>query len=180
MPGRTARVESPGDRVHRQFTNQTLRRLANTEPARVVGLLQGPGMSRFLAETWTTACAESAVTSQDAPAIGLEAEMTQVGPYSAAVVTMPSPNGDGQAHFVGLVLRSIQRADGAVVERTPLLLYFTLERGVSADSASLCEWQAGDRVRYADSLTPSLGVFRDAMWQKVQRRQSAEDEGRPL
>ncbi|HEX8916848.1 MAG TPA: hypothetical protein VF796_31145 [Humisphaera sp.] len=166
-------------KVHHRFAHHALRQQVLGGPARVVGVLQGPGGERYVKDLWEAVRREENIAEPDADATGLSTEMTQVGPYSSAVVTMPKPAAPGEAYFVGIVLRSYQRADGAVIERSPLLLYYTLERqaGTAPPAASLCEWQAGDHVRFAGDVAPTLSAFREAMWQKVQARQSAEDRG---
>jgi hypothetical protein len=105
--------------------------------------------------------------------------MTQVGPYTGAIVQLPPAKYKGEAHFVAVVLRSYTRADGSVVERHPLLLYYTLERAAGDDGVAktvLCEWQAGDHVKYADAPSPNASSFREAIQEKVNALQKREDE----
>jgi len=169
----------PAERkVHQQFAHQALRRAVLSEPAKEVGLLQGAGGGRYLRELWDSTCRTAGVDPQAAPPSGLEAEMTQVGPYSSVIVTMPPAIDRGDARFVGIVLRSYTRQDGAVIERNPLVLYYTLETDPAAGAegkAVLCEWQGGDHVRFADRPADTFAAFREAMWSKVQARQDAED-----
>jgi hypothetical protein len=124
-------------------------------------------------------CEASGQAAVDDGAEGLEADLTQVGPYTGAIVQMPPPKYKGEAHFVATVLRSYTRADGSVVERHPLLLYYTLERTTGDDGAArtvLCEWQAGDHVKYADAPNPDASSFREAIQEKANARQKREDE----
>lgn len=186
---------SPARLVHHRFAHQVLRQHVLGSPAQAVGALQGPGGRRLLLELWDATCRVVGARS-DGPAPdaatpdGLEAEMTQVGPYSAAVVTMPPAVGEGEASFVGVVFRSYVRQDGAVIERQPLVLYYTLEVGKggvggpatdgnpaagTAPPTVLCEWNGPDHVRFADVVPAEFGAFREAMRLKVQARQEAED-----
>ena len=93
---------------------------------------------------------------------------------------MPTPRHKGEAYFVGLVLRSYTRADGSTIERTPLLLYYTLEVAGEYEGGELkpafCEWQAGDHVRFADNPEATVPDFRAAMQEKVTALQKREDE----
>jgi hypothetical protein len=141
-----APAAQPERAVHSRFAHQVLRRQVFDDPAKVIGTLQGPGGRKYLLDLWEATCHAAGVDPAAAPPTGLESEMTQVGPYSAAVVTMPPARGRGEAQFVGLVLRSYVRQDGAVIERSPLVLYYALE--LANDSAGgppaatvLCEWQ---------------------------------------
>jgi hypothetical protein len=168
---------SPARIAHHRFAHQMLRQEIFANPMRAVGLLQGPGGRLHLAELWDRQSEAVGLSLAQNPPDGLHAEMTQVGPYSAAIVTMPPPQREGEAHFVGIVLRSYVRQDGAVIERQPVVLYYTLEMGNTGPaSAVLCEWQAGDHIRFADVVSPQFSAFREAMWQKVQSRQTAEDQ----
>ena len=94
---------------------------------------------------------------------------------------MPPARARGEALFVGIVLRSYVRQDGAVIERSPLVLYYALELANDATPGGpptatvLCEWQGGDHVKFADVVPPDFAAFREAMRQKVQARQDAED-----
>lgn len=173
-------VVPPERAVHDRFAHQELRRQVFDDPAGVVGTLQGPGGRAYLLALWETTCRAAGVDPSAAPPAGLESETTQVGPYSAAVVTMPAARAGGEAAFVGIVLRSYVRQDGAVVDRSPLVLYYALERageagGTTPSAGTLCEWQGGDRVTYADTVAGDFNGFRDAMRTKVQARQDAED-----
>ncbi|QOV89139.1 DUF3784 domain-containing protein [Humisphaera borealis] len=162
--------------VHHRFAHQTLRKAVVGDPATVVGVLQGAGGTKYLRDLWEATCHTAGIDPQAAPPTGLEAEMTQVGPYSSAIITMPPAKDRGEAVYVGIVLRSYVRQDGAVIERSPLVLYYALEVDGTADGkALLCEWQAGDHVKFADRVATDFTPFREAMWAKVQKRQEAED-----
>ena len=170
----------PERAVHHRFAHQVLRRQVFEDPARAIGTLQGPGGRKYLLDLWEATCHAAGADPAAAPPLGLESEMTQVGPYSAAIVTMPPAKARGEARFVGIVLRSYVRQDGAVIERTPLVLYYALElvsdeAGEVPAASVLCEWQGGDHVKFADVVTPDFTGFREGMRQKVQARQDAED-----
>jgi len=130
-------------------------------PVLIVGLLQSPMAQRFLNDLWETVqlgCTQSAEpgAAPEPGPLGLEADMTQVGPYSAVIVTLPKPLVATEAYFVAMVLRSYVRAeDGLTIDRHPLLLYYTLEHGGLGAEGSprtlLGEWQAGVlRLRLPD------------------------------
>jgi hypothetical protein len=188
----TARVPaSPARQVHQRFAHEVLRRRVSESPVAVVGALQSPGGRRLLLDLWDATCRLVGTTAEATPPTGLDVETTQVGPYSAVVVTLPATTGEGEATLVGVVLRSYVRQDGAVIERQPLMLYYTLEVGkrppvdpAAAGKPSavavppptvLCEWQGSDHVRFPDVVPPAYGAFREAMRFKVQARQLAED-----
>ena len=186
-PGPTTlgKPEPKARAVHSRFAHQALRQQAFEQPARCLGMLQGPSGRKFLLDVWETVRQSAGADGTEAGSEGLESEMTQVGPYSAAIVTLPRPAARGEAYFVGLVLRSYTREDGAVIERDPLLLYYTLEAdGLKLDGtptgSSLCEWQAGDHVKFRDAVAPEFNAFREAMRQQVMARQKREDEGAGL
>jgi hypothetical protein len=176
---RTASV-SPVRTAHHRFAHQTLRQETFANPSKLVGILQGPGSRVHLADMWEVQNRAMGLSSSQNPSDGLHAEMTQVGPYSAAIVTMPPPQREGECYFVGIVLRSYKRDDGAIIERQPVVLYYTLEYGTAPAAgttpAVLCEWFAGDHIRFADAVVPDFSAFREAMWQKVLARQTAEDQ----
>jgi hypothetical protein len=173
--GATSAV-SPARMAHHRFAHQTLRQEVFADPARVVGILQGPGGRVHLSQMWDNHNRAMGISAAANPDDGLNAEMTQVGPYSAVIVTMPPPQRQGEAYFAGIVLRSYVRQDGAVIQRQPVLLYYTLESTGGTGNASLCEWEAGDHVGFSDSIPPQFAAFREAMWQKVMARQAAEDQ----
>jgi len=172
--------------THYKFAHQALRRAAMENPAKCVGLLQSPVAQRFLNDLWDavrTNCMQSAEAGQPAEPgpQGLEADMTQVGPYSAVIVKLPKPQVPTEAFFVGMVLRSYVRAeDGLTVDRHPVLLYYTLEHGGLREDGSpktiLCEWQAGLHLAYGDGPPPDSSAFRDAIREKVDLLQKKEDE----
>ena len=181
-----ATTASPERVVHHRFAHQVLRRQVFDDPARVIGTLQGPGGRKYLLDLWEATCHAAGVDPAAVPPTGLESEMTQVGPYSAAVVTMPPARARGEAQLVGIVLRSYVRQDGAVIERSPLVLYYALELAADASAGgppaatALCEWQGGDHVKFADAVASEFAAFREAMRQKVQFRQDAEDRAGSL
>jgi hypothetical protein len=142
---------------------------------------------RFLNDLWEavrTGCTQAATDPDQRPEPGpegLEADMTQIGPYSAVIVTLPKPQVPTEAFFVGMVLRSYVRAeDGLTVDRHPVLLYYTLEHGGLSENGSpktiLCEWQAGTHLAYGDGPPPGSSAFRDAIREKVDLLQKKEDE----
>ncbi len=169
--------------AHFRFAHHALRQAAFENPARCVGLLQSPGSDKFLRELWDavrTHCGPAGNPADDAPD-GLAADMTQVGPYSAAMVHLPAARVKGEAYYVAMVLRSYTRADGSVVERHPLLLYYTLEAGAGTrDDGSaktlLCEWQGGDHVSFGDGPKADASAFREALQERVSALQKREDE----
>lgn len=177
---------SPGDRppsatptIAHRLAHERLRIDAFDNPRGLVGTLQGPGGLSYLCGMWIELCKWSGLPFE--PQLPpLDVETTQVGPYSAVIVTLPPPTREGEAYFVGIVLRSYVRQDGAVIERQPVVLYYLLEavggtpNGPPA-AAALCEWQAGDHVRFAEVVEPRFDAFRSAMGVKVQARQEAED-----
>jgi hypothetical protein len=173
--------------THYKFAHQALRQAAMENPAKCVGLLQSPVAQRFLNDLWEavrTGCTQAAADPDQPPepgSQGLEADMTQVGPYSAVIVTLPKPRVPTEAFFVGMVLRSYVRAeDGLTVDRHPVLLYFTLEHGGLGEDGSpktiLCEWQAGTHLAYGDGPPADSSAFRDAIREKVDLLQKKEDE----
>ena len=172
--------------THYKFAHHALRQAAMENPAKCVGLLQSPVAQRFLNDLWEavrTGCMQSADPGQppEPGSQGLEADMTQVGPYSAVIVTLPRPTVPTEAFFVGMVLRSYVRAeDGLTVDRHPVLLYYTLEHGGSREDGSpktiLCQWQAGTHLAYGDGPGPDPSAFRDAIREKVDLLQKKEDE----
>ena len=176
---------NPERAVHNRFAHQVLRRQVFDDPARAIGTLQGPGGRKYLLDLWEATCHAAGADPAAVLPAGLESEMTQVGPYSAAIVTMPPAQTRGEAQFVGIVLRSYVRQDGAVIERSPLVLYYALELAndlaAGATTATvLCEWQGGDHVKFADAVASDFAAFREAMRQKVQLRQEAEDRAGSL
>lgn len=172
--------------THYKFAHQALRQAAMENPAKCVGLLQSPAAQRFLNDLWDavrTSCTQAAEPGQppEPGPLGLEADMTQVGPYSAVIVTLPKPMVATEAFFVAMVLRSYVRAeDGLTVDRHPLLLYYTLEySGARPDGSPrtvLSEWQAGTHLAYGDGPAPDSSAFRDAVREKVDLLQKKEDE----
>jgi len=172
--------------THYKFAHQALRQAAMENPAKCVGLLQSPVSQRFLNDLWDavrTGCTQSADPGQppEPGPQGLEADMTQVGPYSAVIVTLPKPQVPTEAFFVAMVLRSyIRHEDGLTVDRHPVLLYYTLEHGGVRDDGSprtiLCEWQAGTHLAYGDGPPPEASAFRDAIRAKVDLLEKKEDE----
>jgi hypothetical protein len=172
--------------THYKFAHQALRQAAMENPAKCVGLLQSPSAQRFLNDLWQavrTGCTQAAEPGQAPEPLptGLEADMTQVGPYSAVIVTLPKPQFPTEAHYVALVLRSYVRAgDGLTIERHPLLLYYTLEHGGAREDGSprtvLAEWQAGTHLSYGDGPTADASAFRDAVREKVALLEKREDE----
>lgn len=169
--------------AHFRFAHHALRQAAFENPAKCVGMLQGPESGRFLRELWEAVragCGPSATPGDDA-ADGLESEMTQLGPYAGAMVSLPAARVRGEAHQVALVLRSYARADGSVVERHPLLLYYALEaadgtRDDGAPRTTLCEWQGGDHVSFGEGPPPDPSSFRAALQERVAAQQKREDE----
>lgn len=176
-----ASVSAPERIVHHRFAHQTLRKAVFADPSTVIGMLQGAGGAKYLRDLWHATCDTAGADPTQVSSVGLESEITQVGPYSAAIVTLPPAKERGEAAFVGLVLRSYIRQDGAVIERSPLVLYYALEldtpelQSTDSSKAVICEWQAGDHVKFADRLPIDFRRFREAMWSKVQARQEAED-----
>lgn len=176
VPAADAAGSSFDRRVHQRFAHQTLRKAVFQDPATVVGVLQGAGGTKYLRDLWAATCHGAGTNPDSVPPTAMESEMTQVGPYSAAIITLPAAQERGEATHVGIVLRSYIRQDGAVIERSPLVLYYTLELDPPVTSdAVLCEWQAGDHVKFADRVRPDFSAFREGMWAKVQLRQQAED-----
>jgi hypothetical protein len=172
--------------THYKFAHHALRQAAMENPAKCLGLLQSPVAQRFLNELWEavrTGCMQSAEPGlpPEPGAEGLEADMTQVGPYSAVIVTLPKPMVPTEAFFVAMVLRSYIRAeDGLTVDRHPVLLYYTLEYGGIREDGSprtiLGEWQAGTHLAYGDGPVPDSSAFRDAVRGKVELLEKKEDE----
>ena len=168
--------------IHYRFATQALLKAAEENPARCVGLLQSAGAQNFLNELWQavrTGCESSGQVDHCEPD-GLSAEMTQVGPYSAAIVTMPAPKVAAEAHFIAVVLRSfIRDSDGLTISRHPLLLYYTLERG-PADAGGppatvIGQWEGTTHLSHGPGPNPTASAFRDALRSKVAALEAREN-----
>ena len=90
--------------THYKFAHQALRQAAMENPSKCVGLLQSPVAQRFLDDLWDavrTGCTQSASPGSAAEPgpQGLGADMTQVGPYSAVIVTLPQAPGPDRGVF---------------------------------------------------------------------------------
>ncbi len=147
--------------VHHRFAHQSLRQLAFENPRKCVGMLQSAGADKFLKDLWAAVRAESAPSpGPDADSSdGLEADITQIGPYAGVIIQMPAARVPGEAHLILMVLCSYARADGFVVDRDPLLQYFVLEHGEPAadgqSTTTLSEWLADSRVNYGPDRPPT-------------------------
>ena len=108
--------------------------------------------------------------------------MTQVGPYTGAIVQMPPAKYKGEAHFVarGAALVHPRRRVGGRAAPAAAVLHAGAghRRRTGVARTVLCEWQAGDHVKYADAPNPDASSFREAIQEKVNALQKREDEAR--
>ena len=96
------------------------------------------------------------------PFPGIESRMVQCGTYPCALVKMPQPRKQTEAHFVAIILRVDPKKDRP---QPPVpVSYFTLEHGGPDDGTVLGEWtKEGQHVNHGEGPPPDWDAFHQAV-----------------
>jgi len=88
--------------------------------------------------------------------------------FTAHVVTMPKPEGDGECHFVAIVYRDSESRGH--MEESPSTRYMTLEMSHVSERPFLCEWDRTSRhLNCGDGPEPDATLFAEAILSRILR-----------
>lgn len=171
----------PAELRHYAFAHVDLMGLAFQDPEGTVASLRHDGGRKLVAHLW----AESGrarglqVSAEAAAGAAPRAQSLRVGEYPAVIVELPRPTFPSGAYFVELVLCRIAFAGGAAVERSPVLLYYTLERthaGANETGTMFCEWlDDGTHLNLGDGPPPDIQAFADVVSERVDHELHREE-----
>jgi len=151
---------------HYVFSHMALRELFFKNPPAFVAALANRGEER-LKQAWDRVGKfMQEVEGEELPSQGLVCSTHDIGLGAVAVVvSLPSPEEPGEAHFIGLVLRHPRkRLRGLLGTKNGVARYITLEHGINIIEGSertvLCEWTGrGMHVNMGDGPEATVSAF---------------------
>lgn len=142
---------------HYIFAHYALRSAVTANPIEAMAALAAPRGQAVLESIWNDLGAEVAKKRgvRPIPSAGLSAAVSDLAGRPCALITLPPPQGNTEAHLLAIVL------DNSTPK--PAIRYFTLERGFHvADNSPrtvLCEWTDSKHVNYGDGPPPNPEAF---------------------
>lgn len=149
------------------FAHAALREFAFEQPMIAFGGMLSPELRDTTGRgVWASVTEQLEGTGEPIdPFPGIESRMVECGPYPCAIVRMPTPKKQTEAHFVAIVLR----IDEGPKPPPPVpISYFTLEHGGPGGGTVLGEWtKDGAHVNHGDGPPPDWDAFHAAVKAQV-------------
>lgn len=99
---------------------------------------------------------------------GIESKIAKCGAFPCAIVKMPTPQKQTEAHFVAIVLRIDTEKDDPEKSQPVPVSYFTLEHGGPGGGTVLGEWtKDGEHVNHGEGPAPEWEAFENAVTRQV-------------
>ncbi len=140
------------------------------DPSWMHAVLGGPDAMRLLGDLWERA-GQRAEPGSVGPAEGMGVEVFHDGAQLFALITLPPPRADAEAHLAAAVSGFADRAAPSIAALA-WTRFFTLERGTDLATESpctfLCEWTSEGRHRnFGVGPSPDAGAFVEALGKHI-------------
>lgn len=133
---------STGPTQHYVFVHRALPSVLFRDPSWLFAVLNGPDVGRFLGDLWTRAGERSGADGRSA-SDGLGAETFIDGAHLYALISLPPPRAQSEAHLAAAVAGFVDPSKPSL-DSLAWSRFFTLEHGLDYRTQEpctfLCEW----------------------------------------
>jgi hypothetical protein len=150
------------------FAHRALREFAFEQPMFAFGgVLSDELRDRTGRALWDSIAEQIKETSEPTePFPGMESRISKCGVFPCAIVKMPTPLKQTEAHFVAIVLRVDTSKDDP--QQPVPVSYFTLEHGGPGGGTVLGEWtKDGRHIHHGEGPPPEWDAFEQAVARRL-------------